>query len=104
MARRTRRPATKTLIINKGRDFVVDRLIEPCKEDNHSKCTGWAVIKKEQSLVNANYFLRCTCKCHKNVVQIKRKKHSLRKSKTAKKRKLKKKGKRSRTGKKARKR
>jgi hypothetical protein len=103
MARRSRRPATKTLIINKGRDFVVDRLIEPCEENNHSKCTGWAVIKKEHSLVNANYFLRCTCKCHKKGVRIKRKKHSPSKKKI-KKRKPMKKGKRSRAGKKARKR
>jgi len=104
MARRTRRPATKTLIINKGRDFVVDRLIEPCEENNHSKCTGWAVIKKERSLVNANYFLRCTCKCHKNVAKIKRKKHSPKKRKIVKKRKSRKRVKKSRTGKKSRKR
>ena len=104
MARGTRRPATKALVINKGRDFVVDRLIEPCEKNNHSKCTGWAVIKKEQSLVNANYFLRCTCKCHRKVPQIKRKKHSLRKTKTARKQRPKKKGKGRRAGKKARKR
>ena len=104
MARGIRRPAAKTLTINKGRDFVVDRLIEPCQENNHSKCTGWAVIKKERSLVNANYFLRCTCKCHKKVAKIRRKKHQLRKRKAVKKQKLKKKSKKSRTGKKARKR
>ncbi len=104
MARGTRRPATKTLIINKGRDFVVDRLIEACEENNHSKCTGWAVIKKEQSLVNANYFLRCTCKCHKKVAQIRRKKHQSRRTKTVKKHKLKRKSKKSRAGKKGRKR
>lgn len=104
MARGTRRPATKTLIINKGRDFVVDKLIEPCEENNHSKCTGWAVIKKEQSLVNANYFLRCTCKCHKKAAQIRRKKHQPKRRKTVNKHKVKKKSKKSRTGKKSRKR
>ncbi|HEY7734066.1 MAG TPA: hypothetical protein VIB07_04680 [Nitrososphaera sp.] len=104
MARGTRRTATKTLIINKGRDFVVDRLIEPCEENNHSKCTGWAVIKKEQSLVNANYFLRCTCKCHKKVAQIRKKKHQPKRRKTVKKHKPKRRSRKSRTGKKSRKR
>lgn len=59
------RSAVKTLILNKSRDIVVDRPIKPCKEGDHSKCTGWAVLKKEVSPIDANYFLRCTCTCHK---------------------------------------
>ena len=59
------RSAVKTLVLNKSRDIVVDRLIKPCEVGNHSKCTGWAVLKKEVSPIDANYFLRCTCTCHK---------------------------------------
>ncbi len=58
------RPAVKTLTIVKSRDIVVDRLLKPCEEGNHSKCTGWAVLRKEVSPIDANYFLRCTCSCH----------------------------------------
>jgi hypothetical protein len=59
------RPAVKTLTIIKSRDIIVDKLLKPCEEDNHSKCTGWAVLKREISPINANYFLKCTCACHK---------------------------------------
>jgi len=58
------RPAVRTLTIVKSRDIVVDRLLKPCEEDNHAKCTGWAVLRKEVSPIDANYFLRCTCTCH----------------------------------------
>ena len=58
------RPAVKTLTINKSRDIIVDRLLKQCEEGAHSKCTGWAVLKKEISPIDANYFLRCTCTCH----------------------------------------
>ena len=59
------RPALKTLSIIKSRDIIVDKLLKPCEEDKHSRCTGWAVLKKEISPINANYFLKCTCACHK---------------------------------------
>jgi len=62
---KTSREAIKTLTIIKDRDIVVDRLIRQCKEGDHPKCTGWAVLKKELSPIDANYFLRCTCACHK---------------------------------------
>ena len=65
MVKASRPPAVKTLAIVKSRDIVVDKLLKPCEEDNHSKCTGWAVLKKEISPINANYFLRCSCTCHK---------------------------------------
>ncbi len=58
------RQAVKTLFLIKSRDIVVDRLIKQCEEGNHSKCTGWAVLRKEVSPIDANYFLRCTCTCH----------------------------------------
>jgi hypothetical protein len=54
----------KTITINKSRDIIVDRLLKQCEQDNHSKCTGWAVLKKEISPIDANYFLKCTCACH----------------------------------------
>ena len=60
----TRRPAIKTLSIIKSRDIIVDKLLKPCEDGAHSKCTGWAVLKKELSPINANYFLRCACTCH----------------------------------------
>ena len=56
--------SVKTLTLVKSRDIVVDRLLKPCEEDNHSRCTGWAVLKKEISPIDVNYFLRCTCACH----------------------------------------
>lgn len=59
------RSGVKRLFLNKSRDIVVDRSIKPCEEGNHSKCTGWAVLKKEFSPIDVNYFLRCTCTCHK---------------------------------------
>ena len=62
----TRRPAVKTLSIIKSRDIIADKLLKPCEDDAHSKCTGWAVLKKELSPINANYFLRCICTCHHN--------------------------------------
>jgi hypothetical protein len=58
------RPAVKTFTINKSRDIIVDRLLKQCEESIHSKCTGWAVLKKEFSPIDASYFLRCTCTCH----------------------------------------
>ena len=64
MAKSSRR-SVKSLTINKGRDFVVDKLLQPCEEGNHPRCTGWAMLKKEFSEVNANYFLKCTCSCHR---------------------------------------
>jgi hypothetical protein len=85
------RPAVKTLTINKSRDIIVDRFLKQCEEGAHSKCTGWAVLKKEISPIDANYFLRCTCACHH------KKEQQIRKQKTEKsvdkKRKLKKKAK-----------
>lgn len=54
----------RTITINKSRDIIVDRLLKQCEEGAHSKCTGWAVLKKEISPIDANYFLRCTCACH----------------------------------------
>jgi len=59
------RPAVKTLTLIKSRDLVVDRMLKPCEQDNHSKCTGWAVLRKEVSPIDANYFLKCTCTCHR---------------------------------------
>jgi hypothetical protein len=69
------RPAVKTLNLIKSRDIVVDRLLKPCEEDNHSKCTGWAVLRREVSPIDVNYFLKCTCTCHhhKKEQQIKKK-------------------------------
>jgi mannitol-specific phosphotransferase system IIBC component len=59
------RQSVKTLTLVKSRDIVVDRLIKPCEEGDHSKCTGWAVLRKEISPIDVNYFLKCTCACHK---------------------------------------
>ena len=67
------RSAVKTLTINKSRDIVVDRLVKQCEQGNHTKCTGWAVLKKEHSPINANYFLRCICACHKKGSRLKKK-------------------------------
>lgn len=67
------RSAVKTLTINRGRDIVVDKLVKQCVDGNHSKCTGWAVLRKENSPINANYFIKCTCSCHKKGGQAKRK-------------------------------
>jgi hypothetical protein len=58
------RPSVKTVIINNSRDIVVDKLLKRCEDGAHSKCTGWAVLKKEISPIDANYFLKCTCACH----------------------------------------
>ncbi|AFU60001.1 hypothetical protein Ngar_c30850 [Candidatus Nitrososphaera gargensis Ga9.2] len=58
------RSAVKTLTLVKSRDIVVDKLLKPCEEGNHSKCTGWAVLRREVSPIDANYFLKCTCACH----------------------------------------
>lgn len=65
MVKASRPAAVKRLTVIKSRDIIVDKLLKPCEEDNHSKCTGWAVLKKEKSPINANYFLKCTCTCHK---------------------------------------
>jgi hypothetical protein len=68
--------SVKTLTLVKSRDIVVDKLLKPCEDENHSKCTGWAVLKKEISPIDANYFLKCTCACHhhKKGLQLTRKK------------------------------
>src|SRR6059036_3860999 len=58
------RQTVKTLTLVKNRDIVVDRLFNPCEEGDHARCTGWAVLRKEVSPIDANYFLRCTCTCH----------------------------------------
>ena len=65
MVKASRPPAVKTLTIVKSRDIIVDKLLKPCEVGNHPKCTGWAVLKREISPINANYFLKCTCTCHK---------------------------------------
>ena len=57
--------SVKTLTINKSRDIIVDKLLRRCEEGAHGKCTGWAVLKKEISPIDANYFLKCTCSCHR---------------------------------------
>jgi hypothetical protein len=104
------RPAVKTLTLVKSRDIVVDRLLKTCEEGNHSKCTGWAVLRKEVSPIDVNYFLRCTCTCHhkKEPQQIKKKrirKKQLKKiKKKAKKQKPHKRSKKSKRGRKARRR
>lgn len=67
------RSAIKTLTINRSRDIVVDKIVKECLNENHSKCTGWAVLKREHSPINANYFLRCTCSCHRKGAQTKSK-------------------------------
>jgi hypothetical protein len=85
------RSAVKTLILNKSRDIVVDRLLKSCEEDDHL-CTGWAVLRKEVSPIDANYFLRCTCTCHNNKEQKRIKKTTKKKLKL---RKISKKNKRS---------
>jgi hypothetical protein len=97
------RQAVKTLTIVKSKDIVVDRLLKPCLEGNHAKCTGWAVLRKEVSPIDVNYFLRCTCahhhkKEHKKTRQIRKmlKKGIKRKAKKNTKPLKRKKGKRSR--------
>ncbi len=87
---RASRPAVKTLTINKSRDIIVDKLLNQCEAGGHSKCTGWAVLKKEISPIDANYFLRCMCTCHHNKRRQETKKHKPNKN-IKKKRKLKKK-------------
>lgn len=54
----------KTVTINKSRDIIVDKLLKQCEDGAHGKCTGWAVLKREISPIDANYFLKCTCACH----------------------------------------
>ena len=108
MVKASRRPAVRTVTVSKNRDFVVDRLIKPCQEGEHSKCTGWAVLKKDTSLVNANYFLKCTCACHhkkKEQPQMKQRriKHQRRQPKKKKMRKKKQKHRVQTRGKKGRK-
>jgi hypothetical protein len=104
------RPAVKTLTLVKSRDIVVDRLLKTCEEGNHSKCTGWAVLRKEVSPIDVNYFLRCTCTCHhkKEPQQIKKRirKKQLKKikKKAKKKQKPHKRSKKSKRGRKARRR
>ena len=85
----SKQPAVKTLTINKSKDIVIDRLIQQCEEEKHSKCTGWAVRKNEFSPVDANVFLRCTCACHQKKEQPRqvreKKRQQPRKKKTTKK-------------------
>jgi hypothetical protein len=104
---RASRPAVKTLNINKSRDIIVDRLLKQCEEGIHSKCTGWAVLKKEISPIDANYFLKCTCTCHHNKKLQQTKEHKPKKT-IKKKRKMKKKStkksKKNKIGKKVKKR
>ncbi|HKX82325.1 MAG TPA: hypothetical protein VJL54_08725 [Nitrososphaera sp.] len=71
---RTSRPAVKTLTINRSRDIVVERLVEKCADGNHGRCTGWAVLRKEHSPINANYFIKCTCQCHRKGHRVAKKK------------------------------
>lgn len=59
----------KTITINKSRDIIVDKLLKQCEDGYHVKCTGWAVLKKEISPIDANYFLKCTCACHRKKAQ-----------------------------------
>jgi hypothetical protein len=88
------RPAVKTLNLIKSRDIVVDRLLKPCEEDNHSKCTGWAVLRREVSPIDVNYFLKCTCTCHHHKKEQQIKKKMIRKKQL--KKKIKKKAKKKR--------
>ena len=67
------RPTVKTLTINRSRDIVVDKLLRQCEQGNHPRCTGWAVLKKENSPIYANYFIKCTCACHKKGSPTKKK-------------------------------
>lgn len=60
----------KTITINKSRDIIVDRLLRQCEDGAHAKCTGWAVLKKEISPIDANYFLKCRCACHHKKVRL----------------------------------
>ena len=60
----SRRQTIRTLNLIKSSDIIVNKLLKPCEDGAHAKCTGWAVLKKELSPINANYFRRCTCKCH----------------------------------------
>ncbi len=64
------RSRVKTLTINRSRDIVADKLFKLCEEGKHAKCTGWAVLKKELSPINANYFLKCICTCHKKGMHV----------------------------------
>lgn len=84
----------KTITINKARDIIVDRLLRKCEEGAHSRCTGWAVLKKEISPIDANYFLKCTCACHRKKAQSQVKKKLKRSVAKKVKRKVKKKAKR----------
>lgn len=74
------RPSVKTLTINKSRDIIVERLLKRCEEGAHAKCTGWAVLKKEISPIDANYFHKCSCACHHKKERTLAKKQKLKKS------------------------
>lgn len=92
------RQTVKTLTLVKSRDIVVDRLIKPCKEGDHSKCTGWAVLRKEVSPIDVNYFLKCTCACHKKEqkqIRMKQLKKQIKKKRSKKKQKRRKTSKKS---------
>jgi hypothetical protein len=91
MAKASRR--IKTLTINKSRDIVVDRLLKNCQDGAHQKCTGWAVLKKDISPIDANYFLKCTCACHHKKAKAQVRKVKPKKSVVAKRVKKKAKGK-----------
>jgi|SRR5581483_348822 len=100
----SRRTAIKTLTLIKSRDIVVDKLLAPCEEGNHSKCTGWAVLKRELSPIEANYFLRCTCACHKKDAVARKVKPQQKKPTKMKKKQKRKPARRAKRGKKARRR
>ena len=99
----SKQPAVKTLTINKSKDIVIDRLIQQCEEEKHSRCTGWAVRKNEFSPVDANVFLRCTCACHqkkeqpRQVREKKKQQQPKKKTATKKRSKISKKSKRNKT-------
>jgi hypothetical protein len=95
--------SVKTLTLVKSRDIVVDKLLKPCEEDNHSKCTGWAVLKKEISPIDVNYFLKCTCACHHKKASQQIKKKLVRKKKQLRKKIIKKKAKKKQKARKVRK-
>jgi hypothetical protein len=103
------RTRVKTLTIVKSRDIVVDRLLRPCEDGNHAKCTGWAVLRKEVSPIDVNSFFRCTCahhhkREHKKIKEISKKLSKKSLKKKPRKSKPVKKSKKNRSGRRARRR
>lgn len=70
----------KTITLNKSRDIIVEKLLKQCEGGAHTKCTGWAVLKKDFSPIDANYFLKCTCACHHKKERAQSKKRRPRRS------------------------